>query len=177
MSCGTCGDSTSCVSSSCQPCGFELELQGTLVEPRVSNEELPTPEGGSLPFEDTFDLTDIIVYGQVAELPLARREALRFFDGQRAEYVVEIPGDTTELPRRIMSVSRNTSTVGEVLFDKNCPSEWEETKGIVRECGVKRSDVFLIPTATKGKNFAAQMEWLEELSRVQGYRLSPRLCE
>jgi organic radical activating enzyme len=55
--------------------------------------------------------------------------------------------------------------------------EWDEIKRICDECNVKRSNVFLIPTAASGKNLAAQLEWMEELSRVNGYRLSPRLIK
>ncbi|MBS1826617.1 MAG: hypothetical protein JST93_14980 [Acidobacteria bacterium] len=55
-------------------------------------------------------------------------------------------------------------------------SEWEEIRRIAGECDVKRSNVYLIPTAAKGKELASQMEWLEELSRVQGYRFAPRPC-
>ncbi len=52
----------------------------------------------------------------------------------------------------------------------------EEIRRIAGECDVKRSNVYLIPTAAKGKELASQMEWLEELSRVQGYRFAPRPC-
>ncbi|MFN7932198.1 MAG: hypothetical protein U0R19_02665 [Bryobacteraceae bacterium] len=64
----------------------------------------------------------------------------------------------------------------QLKFHCTDPSEWEEIKRIAAECDVKRSKVFLVPTATKAKDLAAQMEWLEELSRVQGYRLAPRIC-
>lgn len=64
----------------------------------------------------------------------------------------------------------------QLKFHCTDPSEWGEIKRIAEECDVKRSKVFLIPTASKAKNLASQMEWLEELSRVQGYRLAPRLC-
>jgi hypothetical protein len=40
--------------------------------------------------------------------------------------VVEIPGDATEVPRRILSVMSATS-LRDLEFHKSCPSEWDET--------------------------------------------------
>ncbi|MBL8179317.1 MAG: hypothetical protein JNK48_31860 [Bryobacterales bacterium] len=63
------------------------------------------------------------------------------------------------------------------FYCEDSAAEWNEIKRIAAEVNVKRSNVFLLPTASKGKNLAAQLEWIEELSRVQGYRFAPRLSE
>lgn len=64
----------------------------------------------------------------------------------------------------------------QLKFHCSDPAETDEIKRVAAESDVKRSNVFLIPTAVKEK-LEPQMEWLEELSRVQGYRLAPRLSE
>ena len=63
----------------------------------------------------------------------------------------------------------------QIKFYCNDPAEIPEIKRIVEDCGAKRSNVFLIAGAAKPKDRDAQMEWLNELSRVQGYRLGARV--
>lgn len=65
----------------------------------------------------------------------------------------------------------------QLKFYCNDLSELDEIKRVADESNVKRSNVFLIPAATKAKERQAQMEWVEEFSRVQGYRFAPHLGE
>lgn len=82
-----------------------------------------------------------------------------------------------ELPSLDMGVLRKIveQYPHQLKFHCGAAEEWDEIRRIVNESNTKRSNVFLIPTATKAKELAAQLEWVEELSRVQGYRFSPRL--
>lgn len=92
--------------------------------------------------------------------------------GKKKKKAAEWPAFDMDVLRKIVEHYPH-----QLKFHCGAAEEWDEIKRIAGESNVKRSNVFLIPTATKAKELAAQMEWVEELSRVQGYRLAPRMSE